>query len=94
MYRVEFSDNISQVVLEKIKNLTKKRKPKKKGKGKKGKKKKAWLMLCIIIYILCEKLLLFMYICINIYFRIFLFITEIYLIKVLLKFSKKILYTF
>jgi len=41
LYRVEFSDNMSQVVLEKIKNLTKKRKPKKKGKGKKGKKKKA-----------------------------------------------------
>lgn len=38
--KVELSDHLSQTVLEKIKSLTKKRKPKKKGKGKKGKKKK------------------------------------------------------
>lgn len=38
-----------QAIIEKVKNLTKKRKPKKKGKGKKGKKKK-WFSL-IIIYL-------------------------------------------
>ena len=39
IYSIEISDHVSQAMLDKLKTLTKKRKPKKKKKGKKSKKK-------------------------------------------------------
>lgn len=45
LYRVEFGDSMPQVILEKIKNLTKKRKPKKKEKVKKVKRRSDFIFI-------------------------------------------------